>query len=313
MRTIYYLCKIGPFPTGGCKKIYQHVDILNANGFKAFVLHDQDGFRYDQFTNKTAVAYTSRARLDQEDFLVIPEDYGPSSANLLQGIKKVIFNQNAYYSFKGYGLNNDPLIPYLHNDFIGTIVVSKDSREYLNYVFPDHQIFRLHNSINPAIFSFTSQKKKQICFPTRKHPDEIEQVLNIIKFKGLLNGYAVKAINNKTEKEVAEILRESLLYLSFGYPEGCPLSVAEAMACGCLVIGYHGFGGKELMDPRFSFPIDPGDVIAFAKAVEGVIKAVNDLPGYYQEQTRQASTFIAEHYSPEIEEAELLEIWRSIL
>ena len=47
-------------------------------------------------------------------------------------------------------------------------------------------------------------------------------------------------------EEVACALQDSLLFLSCGHPEGFGLPLAEAIACGCLVVGYHGLGRPRL-------------------------------------------------------------------
>jgi glycosyltransferase involved in cell wall biosynthesis len=46
---------------------------------------------------------------------------------------------------------------------------------------------------------------------------------------------------------VAKVLSRSHIFLATGFPEGCPLPPLEAMACGCLVVGYTGFGGFDYM------------------------------------------------------------------
>ena len=50
-----------------------------------------------------------------------------------------------------------------------------------------------------------------------------------------------------SEEEVARILQESMAFMAFGHPEGFGLPIAEALACGCCVVGYSGLGGRELM------------------------------------------------------------------
>jgi len=45
---------------------------------------------------------------------------------------------------------------------------------------------------------------------------------------------------------VADILRSSRVFLSFSQREGFGLPPLEALACGCAVVGYHGFGGRAL-------------------------------------------------------------------
>jgi glycosyltransferase involved in cell wall biosynthesis len=48
---------------------------------------------------------------------------------------------------------------------------------------------------------------------------------------------------------VAAALAASHLFLAAGFPEGCPLPPLEAMACGCVVVGYAGCGGYDYLRP----------------------------------------------------------------
>jgi len=95
--------------------------------------------------------------------------------------------------------------------------------------------------------------------------------------------------------------------------KGLDLPAAEAMACGCVVIGYHGWGGKEFFKEEFSFPVEDGYILGFARRVEEVIRAYGADESYFLEQRRRASQFIAEEYSPEREERELMRVWTQIL
>jgi hypothetical protein len=42
-------------PTGGIRAIYRHVDVLNENGFSAYVVHPDPGYRASWFENDTRV------------------------------------------------------------------------------------------------------------------------------------------------------------------------------------------------------------------------------------------------------------------
>ena len=48
-------------------------------------------------------------------------------------------------------------------------------------------------------------------------------------------------------------MRLATIFLTFSNQEGFGLPPVEAMACGCLVVGYHGHGGKEFLKPEWSF------------------------------------------------------------
>ena len=96
------------------------------------------------------------------DILVVPEMYGPDLADAYgRGIKKVVFNQNCYLTFRGYSFDlNRRITPYEHKDVLATLINSKDGDEYLKYVFPDLPIHRFRLSIDPDLFSYYGQKKK---------------------------------------------------------------------------------------------------------------------------------------------------------
>ncbi|MHB1241076.1 MAG: glycosyltransferase family 4 protein [Gammaproteobacteria bacterium] len=320
---IHVLCPDNDRPSGGIKILYRHVDVLTRNGFSASILHQQPGFRCTWFANSTPIRYLSDVRLAQTDFLVIPEIYGPNIAALrdLPGIgpggRKVIFNQNAYYTFLGHSLDavEHPAfaMPYeMGPEFVAMLVVSEDSRRYLEYAFPDAPVHRIRNAIDASLFAFREEKVRQICFMPRKHPEDALQVLALLRLRGALDGVRVRAIEHMSEREVAEIMQESLIFLSFGYPEGCPLPPAEAMACGCLVVGYDGFGGREYFREEFSHPVPVGDIVSYATAVEQLLAAHARDPGTLRERARRASHYIQEHYSQVNEEHDIVGCWERL-
>ncbi len=60
-----------------------------------------------------------------------------------------------------------------------------------------------------------------------------------------------------TAGQVAETLASAHVFLVTGFPEGCPLPPLEAMACGCLCVGYMGFGGADYMRQALPPQADP--------------------------------------------------------
>jgi glycosyltransferase involved in cell wall biosynthesis len=174
-------------------------------------------------------------------------------------------------------------------------------------------VIRIHNAIDPNIFSFQDHKKPIISFMTRKNTNDILQVINILKFRYALDDYKIVPIEGKTEKEVAQILNDTMIFLSFGYQEGFYLPAAEAMACGCVVIGYHGMGGREFFKPEFSFPITNGDIILFAQTLEKVIDSNKSNKNILKEKGKMAAEFIAKKYSIEQQEKDVTQFWGKIV
>ena len=56
--------------------------------------------------------------------------------------------------------------------------------------------------------------------------EDLNQVLHIMKVNKIAEGFDLVPIQKKTENEVAQILRDSLIFLSFGKAEGFPCPVA---------------------------------------------------------------------------------------
>ena len=129
----------------------------------------------------------------------------------------------------------------------------------------------------------------------------------------MLEGFEVFPIDGLSEEATAESLRESLIFLSFGYPEGCSLPPAEAMACGCITIGYHGNGGREYFLPEHSFPVEFGDIRAFAQTAERVVGLLNTNSQELEVLRQRASEYILTNYTVEQERQDALACWKGFL
>jgi glycosyltransferase involved in cell wall biosynthesis len=312
---IYYLCPDDNQPSGGVKVIYQHVEILNRNGVPAYVAHQTDGFRCDWFDNDVPVLNLLGTKITKRDVLVYPEVWSHNIwSSGLKGIRKVVFNQGCYLTFRNYPINKDmPYTAYMDPDIVAVMVVSEDSYRYMSHAFPDLRIHRVRNYVDPERFSYCKDKKLQIAFMTNKCEEDIEQVVNILKYRGALGPFELTPVVDCDEQGVADIMRSSSIFLNFCHEEGFSLPAAEAMSCGCVVVGYHGNGARELMLPDIAYPIPQGDVIQFARSVEQVIGDCRRNFGMVLDCGRRASEHIRQHYSLEMAEAELMKAWNSIL
>lgn len=299
---------------GGRKQSYRHVDILNRNGFDAYALHGKKGFRYTWFENSTRVISISEARIRPTDFLATPEFYDPRTAGMPKGLKKVIFNQAAHCTFEHTGFADPRIkIPYEDRDVVATMVVSEQNQDYLKHAFPRHPFVRVRNGIDPNFFVYTPRKKKQIAFSVGKATEDVVQIVNILKCRGVFDDFAWAPFYRVPERTVARILKESLICLSFGHQEGNCLLNLEAMSCGCVVIGYHGYGGREALRRSFSYPVECGDILNFAKTIENVVKIYRTDRRRLAEQGRKASEFVAGEYSLKREEEDVVSFWNMVL
>jgi glycosyltransferase involved in cell wall biosynthesis len=200
----------------------------------------------------------------------------------------------------------------MHPEVIGTIVVSEDSKRYLEWVFPKLPVYRIRYSINPKLYH-PQEKKKQICFMPRKNVEDAKQVLYMLRYRKKLAGWTIREIKDMSEARAAEIIRESAIFLSFGAPEGFGLPVAEAQASATIVAGYHGNGGREMLTSDYGFPIEVGQILDYAQAMERVLEEYSRDPARLNEMAREAAEFIRREYSPEAEVQSVVACWKKIL
>lgn len=343
-KNIYFICTDNKEPIGGIKQLYRQVDILNNNGFNAFIVHRKKGFRHTWFPNETKIIYNlsiyididrivlkkrlkpfkifknffrtrNQDSIDKNGILVIPEIFGPYVSKLNLDMEKVIFNQNCYYTFNNCNIDGSKSQPtYLDDNFLASIVVSEDSKKYLEHAFPKSITHRIHLGINTDKFNYKKvSKKKQIAFMPRKLEDDIIQIINILKIRNNLKNWNFIPIANKTEDEVAQILNESLIFLSLNHREGFGLPPAEAMASGCIVIGYAGQGGKEYFNPDFSLKVDEGNIIEFVDTVENICLKLENNDEKTVKMSQYAADYILNNYNLKNEQQSILSTWKKIL
>lgn len=336
-RYIYCLCPDNNIPCGGVRKIYNFVDILREMGLEVFVLHAEWGFRCDWFPSNTPIVYMgspdgslsglnengesySLPGFSEEDLLVIPEIFVPQVVPGLAkwGLKGIVYNQSTFLTFSHVVFPSIPFTAahekdatvqlYLNERVLGTLVVSEYSKEYLDALNLKLSVHRIHNSIQEKLFFYQSEKKKQIAYMPRKSLEDNLHIITMIRERGLLKDWSFYPIEGVSEAKVGEIMRESALFLSFSEREGFGMPPAEAMACGCVVIGYHGQGGKEYLKRPYAHPIDSGEIVQFALTVEKI--ALNYAS--YQDEGKMASEFILKHYSSEREKQDIREALQAL-
>lgn len=310
---VFVLCPDYDSPSGGVRRLYRHVDVLCHHGLDAALLHEKPGFRCSWFTNETRIATLNEIKLTPDDFLVVPEVLALALPQMAPGVPKVVFNQNAYFTFRGFPVDGPSVAnPYACPDLVGVFAVSDDNAAYLRYAFPGLNVWRLHYGIDP-FFAPRWPKRRAIAYMPRKNAEDVVQVINLLRYRGALAGWDLVPIDGLNEGQVAQHLADCAIFLSFGTVEGCPLPPLEAMASGCVVIGYHGRGGREYFDPAFSYPVEPGDVVTFARAIETVLAQEQKSPGMLEHLGKRAATYVVKHFSPEREEHDIVTAWRAVL
>jgi len=289
--------------------MYRHVDILNKAGIPASVVHDIPNFRCDWFENSTKVV-SLPLQVTDADVLVIPDVMNGLLTSLAPGIPKVCLIQGAFIALS----RSDPLHDHAFStakDLLGCTAISQQNLELLEYAFPGKRFRRIHLSIDPNMFHLPEKHPgKRIVYMPRKLSRDSRMVLNILRSRGSLAGWEIVPIDHMSQSEVAETLRSASLFLSFCHHEGCPVPPLEALASGCSVIGYNGFGGREYFEPPGAVPIPAGDVLSFAAEVERWAQNFDADEHWLTAQQRSEKALAS--YSPEREADDVVSFWRNI-
>jgi glycosyltransferase involved in cell wall biosynthesis len=195
-------------------------------------------------------------------------------------------------------------------------------------------ILRPH--VDPAVFRAPGAKARDVvnvAYMPRKNKALVDQIRALCASRARPGCPAVNwiPVQGTDHHGVAELLRAAHIFLATGFPEGCPLPPLEAMACGCLVVGFPGLGGWDYMRqvPRESgsrgaapwFPLRDvswsgngfwaadGDVLDAALALEEAVRWWTEQPPRLAETLANGQAAAAQ-YTPEHQRAALDDLWQ---
>ena len=270
-------------PIGGVKQVHRIAEAFSSLGCPATIIQDSKDFHPGWFSsNVTTISGDEWSVISKEieassNVVVIPETY-ISHFNLISpNLPKIIFNQNSSYTF---GLNPKKLIPPKHifESYHSPMLKHVLCVSHYDYQFltdciqlPSYRVSRIVNSIDFPVQPRRFIKKKKIAYMPRKNPRDSSILSGLISNHPYLKDYELVAIDSCTHEQVLNQLSESLVFLSFGHPEGFGLPLAEAIASCCAVIGYSGLGGNELFSIcakyGIAFQVDYGDYLGFIHSI----------------------------------------------
>ena len=317
-RSVRYWLAVHPDvsrPIGGVKQIHRLAEALGACGREATLIQQQQDFHPGWFrsevTTTSVAAFRSRTDLDPtRDVLILPETFLPDLLSYARGLPKILFNQNGAYSFGlGSGRRFPPpqevLALYRHPELLHVLCVSEQNQQLFTRGFGlgEARVSRLVNGIEAELFQPAARKHRQVALMSRKNSADAEVVMQLLRAQSWWRdgGWKLAVIQNLPQQQVAAVLGESLVFLSFGHPEGFGLPVAEALASACAVAGYSGLGGRELFqlaaDHSIGVEVAYGDWLGFVDAVAAFHRSLSKQGEEVAEALQQASDTVRQRYS----------------
>lgn len=339
----YFLIPSVDVPVGGVKVMIEMILSLRGAGIDARGLHDDPAYRYPYYHSSYPVEYDPRIRqalmkhshplrrgvsllrscykqakhlndLFQDgstrNVFILSEWSLATLYPIYEGAPRVLLAQGMAPYFDNITRliqKNNGQIP----EFAATVATSRACSAALDVHFPgsSHRITLRVASDNLELMD---RKPLRIVYMPRRRRREAHLVASALRTLPALRGVPIEAIDGVSHKQAQEQLNGALIFLSFSEAEGFGLPPAEAMASGCIVVGYTGVGGEEFFDPDYCFPIRDGDITAYVKTVEAVIREYRHDPSRLNAMRATAAAAIRERYSRDAFDESLRRAWLRI-
>jgi hypothetical protein len=245
-----------------------------------------------------------------DDVIVVPEMRMAEALATFPQNRKVLISQNPFSHMRSHAraleAQADPASCFVHTIGISELCVSVCDllgHSPLGYV---------PVTMWPERFPFREDKEKRIAFMPRKRRDEAAVITAALEARGKLRGYQLDPIDSAPLSEVAARMARARIFISLQSREGLGFPAAEAMATGCIVVGYTGLGGDEYFDTTTGIPVPEGDTAALVRAVEDAIAEYEDSPERLDRLRRHASETVNRRYSPEAFLTSLFRVWQEV-
>lgn len=167
-------------------------------------------------------------------------------------------------------------------------------------------------TMKPEMFPFRAEKEQLITYMPRKRQGESLIIVNALKARLKISGYRLESIDKAPLETVSSTLQKSRFFISLQKQESIGFPAAEAMAAGCIVVGYTGLGGREYFTPETGIPVIEDDTAGLVRALEAAVTEYESAPQRLDALRLNASETINRRYSRAAFEEALLRIWHDI-
>jgi len=260
--------------------MFRHVEILRSLGFDASVFSPKG--RPLWMTTDAPLFEAGEPYASADNIVVFPEPLNGKLGRLAcaeMEATKALLCQNQYSIFN----ETFPQHGFEELRFRRLITVSEIARGFLERTFAPAKFDVIPVWLDEKIF-YPRRKSMRIAAAPRKLPVQLRLIQQIFHQKYPdLREVPWDWIHDRSEAETAEILGSASVYLSMSDRESLGLTPLEAMASGCVVVGFHGYGGQEYATDANGIWLRPDHLEETADAVAKVVYAIEANENWIEE------------------------------
>lgn len=300
--------------SGGLALIYKMAALLHEMGHQVFLCYMGRALPAGLKESRLPILPWDEPGLERRDIWWVPESWPNALApGLRAGCRTIVYAQN--WIFMLGGLPEGVTWGSLPVEYIA---VSRPVRWFMEEVLRLPVLAELPPALEDCFFAapeiapheHTAKRRKvRVAWMPRKNKALAERI-QLLALESLHGEVEVEwaALRDLTPGEVASQLRASDIFLCSSLAEGFGLPPLEAMACGCVPVGFAGVGGWEYMrgsplsfcnyTPCLplggerpwgdnGFFVSDGDVFSAGLALAQAIRLAWDSPQEWKELQRQ--------------------------
>lgn len=211
------------------------------------------------------------------DYVIIPELWAAYYGELFKkyDLSFGIFVQNGYYIFNSenpHNLSSLTSLREVYSTAAAIYTISVDAANCLELMIDadKNKIIRLQPAVSDEMFYPSVKKENIIAYMPRKLYQHSSWLISRLTLMQISN-WQIVAIDKMSERQVANILGKSKIFLSFADQEGFVLPALEAALSGNLVIGYTGQAAKEYWEFPIFREVENGNLFLFVRKIEEAI------------------------------------------